>query len=135
MATAFPVATEAAEPVNSVSVQEYGQIAADGLVTLSGTYRCIDEAESGSVFIATNITQNGTSSQSIGGTEAVCDGLEHPWTNSGRPSTQPTDVAAFAAGPAQVEVRMLTFRTAGGWLPLPHFLVDQESPVTLVSTP
>ncbi|WP_455361559.1 DUF6299 family protein [Streptomyces sp. SYSU K21746] len=147
VATAFPTATVAAEPFDSVSVQQYGNLSADGHVTLSGTYRCINEAGSGTVFVATTLKQNGAS-RGIGGSTAVCDGLEHTWTNSGSTTTtqitggmegtegtEVTEVDAFTAGAAQVEVRLMTFRAVGGWLPLPHFLAGQESAVTLVETP
>ncbi|MCP3820370.1 DUF6299 family protein [Streptomyces sp. A3M-1-3] len=131
VAAAFPVATEAAEPYDSVSVQQYGHLAADGLVTLSGTYRCINDSGSGPVFVATTLKQN-SASHSIGGSTAVCDGQEHPWTNTGKVDTRSTEGAVYAAGAAQVEARLMSLRTAGGWLPLPHFLAGQESPVTLV---
>lgn len=132
VAAALPVASVAAEPSDSVSVQQSGHLTADGLVTLSGTYRCINTSGSGPVFVATTLNQNGAS-RSIGGSTAVCDGLEHRWTNIGNTAIGGSaDAAVYTAGAARVEVRLMTFRTAGGWLPLPYFLAGQESAVTLV---
>lgn len=74
-------AQAAAEPDEVVTIAATGRVAADGTITLSGTYRCAPG--SGPVFVSSSLRQ-GDSRRSIGGTRAVCDGDEHRWTNSGR---------------------------------------------------
>lgn len=87
---AAPAATAAPHDARlvaeSVTVDPTGRIAADGSVTLSGTYRCT--GGSGPVFVSSTVSQSDPSARfGVGGTRAVCDGLEHRWVNTGTPDT------------------------------------------------
>ncbi|GAA2629177.1 DUF6299 family protein [Streptomyces vastus] len=136
-ALAAPADPDPADPTivaaDVVTVDETGRIAADGTITLSGTYRCSDS--SGPVFVSSSLTAQGTSyvRYGIGGTRAVCDGAEHTWTNTGR--TQP---GRFAPGPAHVEATVMELRSDGGLLqnllnlPRPHLHATQEQDITLI---
>ncbi|MEU9331782.1 DUF6299 family protein [Streptomyces sp. NPDC048290] len=118
------VSTATAGPFESVTVRPVGRIAADGTVTLSGTYRCL--GATGPVFISSSLAQSSPRVRyGIGGSRALCDGAAHRWTNSGRPSPD-----ALAAGPASVEATVTELRTQGG-LPLPRFHAVTEQAITL----
>ncbi|MGP2442927.1 DUF6299 family protein [Streptomyces sp. JW3] len=111
-----------------LTVDPAGRIAPDGTVTLSGTYRC---DAGGPVFVSSSVSQDaGAVRHGIGGTRAVCDGLEHPWVNSARPATAPT-AEGLKPGPAQVEATLMELRPLSG-LPLPAFHARQAREVTLV---
>ncbi|MCQ4209671.1 DUF6299 family protein [Streptomyces longispororuber] len=116
---AAPVATAAA-PDESVTIDKVGSVAPDGTVTLSGTYRCHDT--SGLAFVSSSVRQGSDPARhGIGGTPAVCDGLEHPWVNTGTP---PADTVA--PGAVQIEATVMELRSKNG-LPLPYFhAVDKE---------
>ncbi|WDV55113.1 DUF6299 family protein [Streptomyces coeruleorubidus] len=117
-ATAAPASHEA------VTVDTVGRIAADGTVTLSGTYRC--QSSSGPVFVSSSVSQGASISRyGIGGTRAVCDGAEHRWVNTGRPRP-----GALVPGAARVEATLVELRTFSG-LPLPRFHAVQGQAVTL----
>ncbi|MFJ5772705.1 DUF6299 family protein [Streptomyces sp. NPDC093094] len=121
-AAAVPVA---ADPSETVTVDPTGRIAADGTVTLTGTYRCT--GSTGPVFVSSALSQDRPSvQQGIGGSRAVCDGAEHRWENSGLP--QPD---SLEAGPADVEVTVMELHPSGG-LPLPRFHAVLEQEITLV---
>ncbi|MFD4262243.1 DUF6299 family protein [Streptomyces sp. NPDC058534] len=123
-ATAAPADTHLV--TESVTVDAAGRIAADGTVTLSGTYRCT--AATGAVFVSSSVRQGDSSVRhGIGGTRAVCDGLEHRWANTGTPSAN-----ALKPGAAQVEATLMELRTTSG-LPLPSFHARQDQDVTLVA--
>ncbi|MYS90565.1 MULTISPECIES: DUF6299 family protein [Streptomyces] len=122
-ATAVP-ATAAPTPHEAVTVDSVGRIAADGTVTLSGTYRC--QSSSGPVFVSSSVTQGvSTTSYGIGGTRAVCDGAKHRWVNTGRPVP-----GALVPGAARVEATVMELRTSTG-LPLPRFHAVRDQAVTL----
>jgi hypothetical protein len=129
-ATAAPYHAVSADPHETVTVDPTGHIAADGTVTLSGTYRCVDNT--GPAFVSSSVSKTsttasqGTSSviQGIGGTIAVCDGAEHRWENTATPSP------AIDPGTVSVEVTVTELRFHG-ILPLPHFHADQRHEVTL----
>ncbi|MFJ2257230.1 DUF6299 family protein [Streptomyces sp. NPDC087844] len=130
-----------AEPVGlseTVTVDPTARLAADGTVTLSGTYRC--KGSTGPVLVSSSLSQDkpslGQDSSSlslgrsnvrkgIGSTTAVCDGAEHRWTN-----TEPTDPGRFEPGAAKVEATLMELRSSG--LPLPMFHAVKEQNVTLV---
>jgi hypothetical protein len=122
-AAAAPAAA-APTPYESVTVDTVGRIAADGTVTLSGTYRC--QSSSGPVFVSSSVSQGvSTTRYGIGGTRAVCDGAEHRWVNTGRPMG-----GALAPGAAHVEATLMELRTFSG-LPLPRFHATHGQAVTL----
>ncbi|MER7052691.1 MULTISPECIES: DUF6299 family protein [unclassified Streptomyces] len=127
--SAAPAATaaphEARHVTESVTVDRTGRLAADGSVTLSGTYRCT--AGSGPVFVASSVSQSDPSVRyGVGGTLAVCDGLEHRWVNTDTPSTK-----ELKPGAAQVEATLVELRPMG-LLPLPSIQARQVQGVTLV---
>ncbi|MFH8470014.1 DUF6299 family protein [Streptomyces sp. NPDC017991] len=130
-----------AEPValsETVTVDPTARLAADGTVTLSGTYRC--KGSTGPVFVSSSLRQAGPAlsqddsslskggssvRKGIGSTTAVCDGAEHRWTNTGH-----TEPGRFRAGAAKVEATLMELRSGG--LPLPMFHAAREQDVTLV---
>ncbi|NUO40872.1 MAG: hypothetical protein HOV82_12045 [Streptomyces sp.] len=118
---AAPVA--AADPYETVTVDPTGTLAADGTVTLSGTYRCL--GNSGPAFVSSSVGQKSPSVRhGIGGTSAVCDGAEHRWQNTGK-----VDTGALEPGAAHVEATVMELQ--GGGLPLPRFHAAQQQDVTL----
>ncbi|MFJ1733712.1 DUF6299 family protein [Streptomyces sp. NPDC088254] len=125
---AVPSASAAADPApaaEAVTVDPAGSIAADGTVTLSGTYRCVDST--GPVFVASSIGQDpSTVRYGIGGSRAVCDGVEHRWVNTGKPMP-----GSLKAGTARVEATVLELRPQGLLL-LPGFHATLQQDVTLV---
>ncbi|MDQ1015589.1 DUF6299 family protein [Streptomyces afghaniensis] len=117
-------ATAAPTPSEAVTVDSVGRIAADGTVTLSGTYRC--QGSSGPVFVGSSLSQGSSITRyGIGGTRAVCDGAEHRWVNTGRPMS-----GALVPGAAHVEATVMELRTFSG-LPLPRFRAVHGQAVTL----
>ncbi|MFE2266301.1 DUF6299 family protein [Streptomyces griseosporeus] len=126
-AAASAAPRHAADPYEVVTVDPTGRIAADGTVTLSGTYRCLG---SGPVFVSSSVGRQ-TSTMNvrygIGGTRAVCDGAEHRWVNTGRPTP-----GSLEPGTARVEATLLELRTQG-LLPLPHIHAARQQDVTLVA--
>ncbi|MEU6661953.1 DUF6299 family protein [Streptomyces sp. NPDC046821] len=125
---AAPVAGAAGSD-QSVTVDPVGHIAADGTVTLSGTYSCTDST--GPVFVSSSVGEQGQGGVSvrhgIGGTHAVCDGAEHRWQNTGQ---APTD--SVKPGAVEVEATVMEVRSQGG-LPLPYFHATQRQDVTLAA--
>jgi hypothetical protein len=108
-----------------VTVDPTGRIAADGTVTLSGTYRCA--GSTGPVFVGSSIGQGSSNVRyGIGGTSAVCDGKEHRRQNSGKPSPGTPE-----AGRAHVEATLMELRPMND-LPLPGFHAVQRQDVTLI---
>ncbi|USQ84002.1 DUF6299 family protein [Streptomyces phaeoluteigriseus] len=123
---AAPAVTATAGPSESVTVDPVGRVAADGTVTLSGTYRCT--GNSGPVFVSSSVgRRDATTRYGIGGTRAVCDGAEHRWVNTGKPASDPIE-----PGAARVEATVMELRPAGG-LPLPYFHAADERDVTLTA--
>ncbi|KMS80460.1 hypothetical protein ACH49_07955 [Streptomyces leeuwenhoekii] len=125
--TAAPTAGAASTaPAESVTVDPTGRIAADGTITLSGTYRCT--GSTGPVFVSSSVAQGSSSTRhNIGGTRAVCDGVERRWVNSGRPSS-----ASMTPGTARVQTTVMELRPFG-FLPLPAFHAVHGQDVTLVT--
>ncbi|MFC8868894.1 DUF6299 family protein [Streptomyces sp. NPDC057148] len=126
---AAPAATaaphDARHVTESVTVDPTGRIAADGTVTLSGTYRCI--AGTGPVYVSSTVSQSDPSVRyGVGGTRAVCDGLEHRWVNTGTP-----DSVTLKPGAAHVEATLMELRPMG-IVPLPSFHARHGQDVTLV---
>ncbi|WAX77396.1 DUF6299 family protein [Streptomyces sp. KMM 9044] len=124
LGVAAPPAASAA-PGGTVTVDSEGRIAADGSVTLSGTYRCLDT--SGPVLVGSSVHQgDATTRYSAGGTLAECDGETHGWENTGKAPD-----GAVEAGAADVEVTLTELRTVDGLL-LPEFHAVHQRTVTLV---
>ncbi|MFF7447915.1 MULTISPECIES: DUF6299 family protein [unclassified Streptomyces] len=116
--------TAAADSYETVTVDPTSTVAADGTVTLSGTYRCL--GSTGPAFVSSSIGQKSpTLRHGIGGTRAVCDGVEHRWENTGRPAP-----GSLEPGTAQVEATVMELRPQGG-LPLPHFHAARQQGITL----
>ncbi|MFD8816840.1 DUF6299 family protein [Streptomyces sp. NPDC059627] len=114
--------TDAAK--ESVTVDPTGRLAADGTLTLSGTYTCTDAT--GPVFISSSVSQDSPNYRhGIGGTQAVCDGAEHHWENTGEVTSE-----KLKPGAAHVEATIMELRPAGG-LPLPFFHATSQQDVTL----
>ncbi|MFF4032724.1 DUF6299 family protein [Streptomyces sviceus] len=121
---AAPALPATAVPYETVTVDPVGRIAEDGTVTLSGTYRCT--GGSGPVFVSSSVGEPASSTRyGIGGTRAVCDGVEHSWENTGKPSR-----GALAPGAAHVEATLMELSLQGG-LPLPRFHAAQQQDITL----
>jgi hypothetical protein len=107
-----------------VTVDAVGRVAADGTVTLSGTYRCA--SSSGPVFVSSSVRQGiSTTRHGVGGTRAVCDGAVHRWVNTGRPAP-----GVLVPGAAHVEATLMELRTFSG-LPLPTFHAVSGQDITL----
>jgi hypothetical protein len=124
---AAPAATASADPYETVTVDPTGRIAPDGTVTLSGTYRCL--GTTGPAFVSSSVSQGDPSVRhGIGGTRAVCDGVEHSWENSGKSSSDP-----LTSGAAQVEATVMELSPQGG-LPLPRFHATQRQDITLTES-
>lgn len=124
---AAPAATASVAPYETVTVDPTGSIAPDGTVTLSGTYRCL--GNSGAAFVSSSVSQGDPALRhGIGGTRAVCDGMEHPWQNSGKPSSDPV-----APGAARVEATVMELSSGGG-LPLPRFHAVRDQDITLTES-
>ncbi|MFJ8826660.1 DUF6299 family protein [Streptomyces sp. NPDC102467] len=114
----------AAEPNEFVTVDSLGRVATDGTVTLSGTYRC--HHATGIAFLSSSVKQGPTRVQhGIGGSTALCDGLEHHWKNSGKAGGD-----VLKPGVVHVEATVMELRPQHG-LPLPYFHAVYKGDVTL----
>ncbi|MEV1026003.1 DUF6299 family protein [Streptomyces sp. NPDC050264] len=114
----------AAEPNEFVTVDSLGRVAADGTVTLSGTYRC--HHSTGPAFISSSIREGSAAVQhGIGGSAARCDGLEHTWKNTGK-----TGGDTVQPGVVHAEATVMELRSQHG-LPLPYFHATHKQDVTL----
>ncbi|MFJ4334679.1 DUF6299 family protein [Streptomyces sp. NPDC088935] len=110
----------------SVTVDPTGRLAADGSITLSGTYRCT--GGTGPVYVSSTVSQSDPSVRyGVGGTRAVCDGLEHRWVNTGTP-----DTVVLKPGAAHVEATLMELRPMG-IVPLPSFHARHGQDVTLTA--
>lgn len=117
------VATASTTDAETVTVDRTVRQAADGTVTISGTYRCT--GATGAVFISSAISQGDSDeTQSIGGTRAVCDGGTHRWTNRG------TAYHTFAHGRAHVQA-IITELVPQGILLVPAFHALRDQDVTV----
>ncbi|MFD7001106.1 DUF6299 family protein [Streptomyces mirabilis] len=114
------------DPSETVTVDPTGHLAADGTVTLSGTYRCL--GRTGPVLVSSSVSQGDTRIRyGIGGSAAVCDGAEHRWTNSEKRTP-----GTLAPGAAHVEATLMELSPALGGLPLPLFHALQQQDITLM---
>ncbi|MFF0752108.1 DUF6299 family protein [Streptomyces sp. NPDC004267] len=124
---ALTATTAHAGPADGLAVDPGGKVAADGTVTLSGSYRCVDGGR-GPVFV-TSVLVQGDRSAGIGGTQAVCDGRVHTWTNSGV-----VKEPGYRSGAARVEATLMQLAPAGELgLPLPDFRAKKAQDVVLAS--
>ncbi|GGS23345.1 hypothetical protein GCM10010252_73120 [Streptomyces aureoverticillatus] len=113
-----------AAPGESITVDRTGKVAEDGTVTLSGTYRCT--GATGPVFITSSISQSSpTTRRSIGSSQALCDGAEHRWQNTGR-----APAGTVKPGAANVEATLMELRLTKG-LPLPFFHAAQRQDIAV----
>ncbi|MFD3926629.1 DUF6299 family protein [Streptomyces sp. NPDC058614] len=125
---AAPSAVAQSGPYDQVTVDPTGRVAADGTITLSGTYRCL--SSSGPVFVSSSVSQGDPRvRQGIGGTSAVCDGAVHPWTNSEKRTP-----GTLTPGAAHVEATLMELSPGPGGLPLPNFHARQEQDITLTES-
>ncbi|MFB7590566.1 DUF6299 family protein [Streptomyces sp. NPDC056169] len=109
---------------DGLSVHGHGTVGADSTVTLSGTYRCVDDS-AGPVFVSSTLVQ-GNRSSGIGGTQAVCDGETHEWVN-----TSVVKDPAYRPGAARVEAHLMQLTAGGTGLPTPGFLATEKADVEL----
>ncbi|WP_314617187.1 DUF6299 family protein [Streptomyces stackebrandtii] len=109
---------------DGLSVHGYGTVTDDSTVTLSGTYRCVDDS-AGPVFVSSTLVQ-GNRSAGIGGTRAVCDGETHEWVN-----TSVVKDPAYQPGAARVEATLVQLTAGEMGLPTPGFLATEKSDVEL----
>ncbi|MFC9702814.1 DUF6299 family protein [Streptomyces sp. NPDC056943] len=109
---------------DGLSVHGYGTVTDNSTVTLSGTYRCVDDS-AGPVFVSSTLVQ-GKRSAGIGGTRAVCDGETHEWVN-----TSVVKDPAYQPGAARVEATLVQLTADEMGLPTPGFLATEESDVEL----
>lgn len=120
-----PALDPAGRIADFLTVDPAGLLGADGTVTLSGTYRCLDDT-AGPVLVGSTLHQQDRSA-GIGGSRAVCDGLLRTWTH-----TAVVKDPAYQPGEARVEgslVQLTPLDDLG--LPTPAFLARQEFKVTL----
>ncbi|GHE78311.1 hypothetical protein GCM10014715_36890 [Streptomyces spiralis] len=123
-APAAPAHVAASAADETVTVDPAAGLAADGTVTISGTYRCT--GADGPVFVSSGISRKDSATRyGIGGTRAVCDGAEHTWTNTGKPSD------TLDPGTAHVEATIMELTPQGGLPLLPRFHAVGEQDVTL----
>ncbi|MFH8220553.1 DUF6299 family protein [Streptomyces sp. NPDC018057] len=119
-----PHAATAADGTDTVTVDPTARLAADGTVTLSGTYRCT--GADGPVFVSSALSRNDSPTRyGIGGTRAVCDGARHTWSNTGTPAD------ALDPGAARVEATVMELTTRGGLPLMPRFHAVGRQDVTL----
>ncbi|MFD7881965.1 DUF6299 family protein [Streptomyces bauhiniae] len=125
LATPALAGPAAAAPGESVTVDSTARLAADGTLTLSGTYRCLPGT--GPVFVSSSVSQaDPRVRHGIGGSAARCDGVEHRWTNSGKVSSE-----TLTAGAAHVQANVMELRPSG-LVPLPVFHATRDRDITLV---
>jgi hypothetical protein len=125
-APAATAGTDTTDATESVTVDPIATIAADGTVTLSGTYRCL--GTTGPAFVSSSVGQGSSTRYGIGGTRAVCDGAVHRWVNTGKAAAK-----TLEPGAAHVEATVMELAPQHG-LPLPRFHAAHHQDVTLVAS-
>ncbi len=103
---------------DGVGLDRVGGISRGGVVTLSGTYRCV---EGGTVLVGASVSQGGRQ-YAVDGAVAECDGTPHRWRSVGRAEVRP--------GRARVRVTLVRL-TPAGLVPVPEFLAVAEDDVRL----
>lgn len=120
-----PSAVAVSGPYDQVTVDPTGRVAADGTVSISGTYRCL--SGTGPAFVSSSVSQGDPRVRhGIGGTSAVCDGAVHPWTNSEKRTP-----GTLVPGDAHVEATLMELSPGAGGLPLPAFHARQQQDISL----
>ncbi|MEV7199236.1 DUF6299 family protein [Streptomyces griseoluteus] len=118
-------APAAAGPGESVTVDSTARLAADGTVTLSGTYRCLPGT--GPVFVSSSVSQaDPRVRHGVGGSAARCDGAAHRWENTGKVSSE-----TLRTGAAHVQADVMELRPSG-LAPMPVFHATQDRDILLV---
>lgn len=112
-----PTAAGAHFAPDEVTIDPTGQIAPDGTLTLSGTYRC-SRGHSGPVLIGSQVIQKDARA-GIGGTAAICDGQEHTWANTG------STFGAIAPGTGAGEATLVELEPSSG-LPPVAVVLDRD---------
>ncbi|MFK4150230.1 DUF6299 family protein [Streptomyces sp. NPDC004065] len=131
VAPAAPALTAVSRPApraaaDSVTVDAVQRIAADGTITLSGTYRCT--GATGPVFVGSSIARSDSGTlHGIGGSHAVCDGATHRWVNTGRTTTE-----TLSPGTAHVQATVLELASQGVLLLTPRIHAVHDQDVTLI---
>ncbi|GAA2252150.1 DUF6299 family protein [Streptomyces amakusaensis] len=108
---------------DTITIAPRGQIAKDGTLVLSGTYRC-SSLRSGPVLIGSNATQ-GEARAEIDGALATCDDQVHTW----RETTDPA--VGFAPGKARGTAALIHLDASRSFVPLPVILNTDDREVTL----
>jgi hypothetical protein len=104
-----------------------GHLAKDGTVTVTGTYRCQPPAPGATVFVGSDLSQGGHE-DGIGGTQAVCDGREHSYANTGE-----TTPGTYHPGPAQLSASLIALVQNGYGVPMPQSMASAGRPITLTA--
>ncbi|GHD89049.1 DUF6299 family protein [Streptomyces naganishii] len=125
-APAVPAAAATAAG-ETVTVDPTARMAEDGTVTLTGTYRC--SGATGAVFVGSTLGQNASSTRyGIGGSRALCDGKEHRWVNSGKPSS------TLEPGAAHVEATVMELAPQDGLPLMPRLHATVQQDITLAKS-
>ncbi|WP_269855767.1 DUF6299 family protein [Streptomyces sp. RPT161] len=107
-----------ADDGSGISLDRVGGVSRGGMVSLSGTYRCVED---GTVLVGASVAQGGRQ-YGIDGAVAECDGNPHRWRSVGRAAVRP--------GRARVRVTLVKLSPAG-LVPLPRFLAVADDDVRL----
>ena len=110
LAPAVTAAQAADEGFDQVTV-ESGSITPDGVLTLAGSYRCLNTGDS--VRVAASIERAENVWYGMDSIRASCDGSWHQWSN-----TKATEPGAYKPGPVRVKTSLVEFRRSG-FIPLP----------------
>ena len=100
-------------------------MAADGAITVSGSYQCSAD-HVGTVLVGGTVEQADLHA-AIGGSVATCDGRPHTWRTTGQP------YGAFLPGPARGDATLVELHAGESLIPvLPNILAHDTRDVTIV---
>ncbi|MBY6306281.1 DUF6299 family protein [Streptomyces clavuligerus] len=122
-ACVFPGSANAQYAPDTVTIAPAAEIAPDGTLTLSGTYRC-SSLRSGPVLIGAKALQ-GDARAEIDGARAVCDDRTHTWREQALPD------GTFRPGAARGEAALVHLDNSQGFVPFPVVLNADKAPLTL----
>ncbi|MCM2390702.1 DUF6299 family protein [Streptomyces albipurpureus] len=108
---------------DTVTIDRIGQIAEDGAITLTGTYRC-SSPRLGPVLIGSKAVQ-GDARASLDGIVANCDGQQRTWRATGQAS------GTFRPGAARGEATLIQLDLSHGLVPFPTVLTAGDTQLTL----